>query len=105
MRTIVPIQPVPNQTLQVQLSNQAVTLNVYQFRFALFVDIYANNVRIQGGQIAQNLNRLVRDAYFGFVGDLVFMDTQGSADPVYTGLGTRWILLYDDTGFASNLAF
>ena len=47
-----------------------------------------------GGVIAGNLNVIVRSAYLGFVGDLAFIDTQGSDDPVYTGLGARWILTY-----------
>lgn len=35
---------------------------------------------------------IVRDAYLGFQGELVFLDTQGDADPYYDGLGTRWVL-------------
>jgi hypothetical protein len=28
---------------------------------------------------------------------MVFFDTQGRSDPVYAGLGTRWVLLYLDS--------
>ena len=91
---IVPIKPLPNQTLQIQLSSQAVALNIYQLAYGLFVDVYVNNTLIIGGVIAQNLNRIVRSLYLGFMGDFVFVDTQGEDDPVYTGLGSQFLLVY-----------
>ena len=47
-----------------------------------------------GGVICQHTNLIVRNAYFGFIGDLAFLDQQGADDPVWTGLGTRWVLGY-----------
>ena len=101
--SVIPLQPVPNQVLQVQLSGQAVELHVYQSTFAMFVDVYSGVNLVKGGQIAQNLNRIVRQAYHGFSGDMVFLDTQGNQDPLYWGLGDRWQLLYADDGFVPNL--
>ena len=37
---------------------------------------------------------LVRESYLGFVGQLVFVDMQGSSDPTYDGLGSRYLLTY-----------
>lgn len=91
---IVPVQRLPNQTLQVQLAAQACTLNVYQLAYGLFVDVYVNDVLIIAGVIAENLNRIVRSVYLGFAGDFMFVDTQGSQNPVYTGLGARYVLVY-----------
>lgn len=91
---IVPVQPVPNQTLQVQLAGQPVVLNVYQLAYGLFVDVLIGPDPVIGGVICQNRNRIVRDAYLGLVGDLAFVDTQGDVDPVYTGLGSRFLLAY-----------
>jgi hypothetical protein len=91
---IVPTQAVPNQSLQVQLGNQACTLNVYQYPYGLFMDVYVSGAIIIGGVICENLNRIVRDFYLGFVGDFVWFDTQGSNDPIYTGLGSRYQLIY-----------
>ena len=91
---IVPIKPLPNQTLQVQLAGQAVSLNIYQLAYGLFVDVLLNNAPVINGVIAQNLNRIVRSLYLGLVGDFVFVDTQGDEDPVYTGLGSRFLLVY-----------
>jgi hypothetical protein len=90
----VPIQAVPNQNLQVQLGSQACTLEIYQYAYGLFINVYVSGVLIIGGVICENLNRIVRDAYLGFVGDFVWFDTQGKSDPVYTGLGSRFLLVY-----------
>lgn len=94
MPLVVPVQPIPNQTLQVQLNGQATTLNIYQINFGLFVDVLVGATTIISGVIAQNLNRIVRSLYLGFDGDFAFIDTQGFSDPVYTGLGSRYLLLY-----------
>ena len=93
MQTI-PVQPLPNQTLQVQLNNQACTLNIYQQTYGMFMDVYVGSTLIIAGVICENLNRIVRSIYLGFSGDFAFVDTQGSADPLYTGLGARWQLVY-----------
>lgn len=95
---IVPLQAVPAQTVQTTLDSQSVQLYVYQRRYGLFIDVTVNNVLEIGGVICQNLNRIIRSAYLnmnaGFAGDFIFNDTQGTTDPVYTGLGARYQLLY-----------
>ena len=90
----IPLQAVANQSLNPSLGDQAVQLNVYQKNTGLFMDVLVNNIPVVVGVICENLNRIVRDAYINFIGDLVFLDTQGSQDPSYKGLGTRWILIY-----------
>ena len=87
-------QAIPNQQLQCQLGTQSATLMITQTTFGLFMTVMIGAATIVSGVLCQNLNRVVRDAYLGFSGDLAFVDTQGSSDPVYTGLGTRWQLLY-----------
>ncbi len=95
---VIPTQPVPNQTLQVQLGSQAAVINIWQTAYAMFITLYVGNELVVASRIAENLNRIVRYAYLGFVGDLAFVDTQagagGATDPVYTGLGSRYQLLY-----------
>ena len=90
----IPLQAVPNQTVTVTLSDQVTQLNVYQTYEGLFIDVLVENVLIVGGVICENQNRIVRSDYLGLSGDLAFVDTQGSDDPVYTGLGTRFFLTY-----------
>lgn len=102
MRNI-PLVPVPSQKLAVTLGSQACIVKVYQKSTGLFLDLYIGETLIIGGVICQNANRIVRDAYLGFVGDLAFFDTQGDQfgapeDPIYTGLGGRWVLNYLELG-------
>ena len=91
---LIPLQATPSQTVNVQLSGQSCTLNVYQKSTGLFMDVLVNDVLIIGGVICENLNRIVRSLYLGFIGDFSFVDTQGTSDPYYAGIGTRYYLLY-----------
>ena len=90
----IPLQDVPAQLVKVSLSSQSCQINIYQNSYGLFCDLSVGNIPIISGVICQNLNRIVRDLYLGFVGDLVFNDTQGASDPTSPGLGTRYVLLY-----------
>lgn len=95
----VPTQPVPSQQLQCQLYNQAVTLNLYQQAYGLYVDVLVGVSPIVQGVIALDRNRIVRSSYLGFSGDFVFVDLQAPAgqfglDPVFTGLNGRHLLIY-----------
>lgn len=91
---IIPIQSVPAQTFSVQLAGQNCVINIYQKNYGLFVDLYINGTLIIGGVIAENINRIVRSVYLGFTGDLIFIDTQGTSDPYYVGLGSQYLLAY-----------
>lgn len=98
---IIPVQAVPSQTLQTQVGGQNCTLNIYQLdSFGLFMDVLVNAAVICQGVICENANRIVRYAYLGFVGDFAWIDTYAGVtenqptDPVYTGIGTQYILAY-----------
>lgn len=91
---IVPLQPVASQQVSVILSNQNCQFNIQQRNSAIFIDVLVNNFPIIQGVICENKNKIVRDAYLGFIGDVAFIDNQGDSDPEYTGLGTRYSLAY-----------
>lgn len=91
---LIPLSPLPAQIVNVPLSNQVCQIEVTQKFFGLFLDLYVNNTLIIGGVVCQNLNPIVRQRYLGFNGDLMFVDTQGDSDPEYSGLGSRYQLLY-----------
>lgn len=93
---IIPILATPNQTLAVQLNNQSCQINIYQKSTGMFFDLYVSGGLVIGGVICLNQNRIVRSLYLGFLGDFIFVDTQGTTDPVYTGLGSRYQLVYLD---------
>jgi len=95
MPQVIPLQAEPSQTLQTQVGNQPVTLNVYQLSYGLFCDIYVGGTLLLAGIICYNASLIVRYAYLGFEGDFIFVDaTGGAADPIYTGLGGQFQLLY-----------
>lgn len=106
---LVPIQDVPMQQVRVTVGAQNCLLNIYQLDNSavaandptgnlplqvLYMDVYVGTALIIGAVACQNLNRIVRDLYLGFIGDFVFNDTQGSSDPTSPGLGSRYQLIY-----------
>lgn len=91
---IIPITPVASQQFSVQLSNQNCVINLNQKNTGLFFDMDLNGSRIVTSMICLDRVGLVRESYLGFYGQLVFIDTQGTDDPFYTGLGSRFILAY-----------
>lgn len=112
---VIPLNPISNQQLDIVLNNQAVTLTiytkhimvpfvpsggiptdppVYQSIDPIFLDLYLNGALLLGGVLCLDRNLIVRNAYLGFVGDLSFLDVQGTNDPETTGLGSRYQLCY-----------
>jgi len=91
---IVPIVSTPSQTLNVTLAQQACTIRVYQKFWGVFCDVLVNQQPIIQGVLCLNKNFIVRSLYLGFIGDLAFFDTQGSNDPSFSGLGSKFLLFY-----------
>jgi hypothetical protein len=90
----VPLQAVPNQAVTIVLNNQNCQISVYQKLYGLFLDLYVDNLPLVTGVLCENLHLCIISSYLGFIGDLAFSDSQGTSDPVYTGLGTRFNLIY-----------
>ena len=100
---VVPLAAVPSQTITASLGGQTCQINVYGKTVGanvspnaeqVYLDLYVENALIIAGVVCLNGVRIVRDAYLGFSGDLAMFDTLGDADPVYAGLGTRFVLVY-----------
>jgi hypothetical protein len=95
---VVPLDAVPNQSFNVTLSGQSCTLRIAQKTTGMFIDVLVANALIIGGVLCLDRTWIVRDTYLGFAGDLFFADTQGTTDPTYTGLGSRYLLIYAAPG-------
>lgn len=93
MQTIT-LQAIKAQEMTVRLGDQSVTLRIYQRSTGLFIDIGIDDLWIAQGVACLSGNKLVRYPYLGFSGELFFADTKGSDDPVYDGLGDRFLLFY-----------
>jgi hypothetical protein len=95
MSILVPLAAVPTQTLSIVLGNQNCEITLQLFGNSLYFSLVADGAPIVATRIARNKIRFLLDAiYKGFAGDFVFVDTQGDTDPQYTGLGTRYLLVY-----------
>ena len=94
----IPLAATASQTLNVVLNQQLVRLDVYQRSTGLYMNVWLNDVQVVAGAICQNLNPVVHADYLGIGGDFVFVDTQGSDDPTYDGLGGRYVLTFIATG-------
>lgn len=90
----VPLVATPSQRLQVTLGDQDCRIAIYQKTTGMFIDLSVAGVPIMSGVLCHDRSRIVRYAYLGFIGDLLFVDTQGRDDPQYAGLGSRWLLGY-----------
>jgi hypothetical protein len=60
----------------------------------VFVDISVEDVDVVVSVIARDAVPLMCREYVGFVGNILFIDTQGSDDPSYEGMGSRFTLNY-----------
>lgn len=88
---IVPLKAVPSQTLQINLDGQNARISVRTIGRLLYFSLEGVAViRLARDRVRQ----LIDAQYHGFEGDFAFIDTQGTDDPVYTGLGSRWQLVY-----------
>lgn len=91
----IPLAAVPNQTLSVVLANQVCGITLRQNGPNMYFDLIVNGQSVVRTRLAQNNQRLLLDAgYRGVVGDFTFHDTRGDTKPEFTGLNTRYILLY-----------
>lgn len=93
MQTI-PIKPVASQSVTPTLAGQACQINLYQKSTGLYFDLLIANASVVRGVICENLNLLLRSKYLGVIGDFCFYDSEGDTDPYYTGLGSRYSLVY-----------
>lgn len=92
---IVPLQVAASQTLAVSLARQAAQIALRSNNGNLYFDLTLGGEYIVRSRICRDRQRLLLDAkYRGFKGDFTFIDTQGTDDPVYTGLGSRFLLVY-----------
>lgn len=91
----VPIIDAASQVVRANLGGQSCRIQIRQTTAGgVFIDLYVDELPIVVGVACQNRNRIVRDAYLGFTGDLAMVDTLGESDPQTPGLGTQFQLFY-----------
>ena len=93
---IIPIEAVPSQQMNIVLSQQNCTLKIYQNSGLVYVELAVAGKPLVYAGLVRNRVNLVRGSYLHFIGNLMFVDTQGSSDPVFTGFNSRWLLIYQE---------
>lgn len=83
-----------SQLLALPVSTAVAAIVLTQKSSGLYADVLLAGVVIAAGVLARDGVPLIGNAYSGFPGDLAIFDTQGNDDPVYTGLGDRFKLLW-----------
>lgn len=91
---LITLQPSKSQIVNVILNSQNCKLKIHQRSTSLYMDIYINDRAVALGVLCLNCNFIVRYKYLGFSGDLVFVDTLGSSNPEWSGIGERYKLYY-----------
>ena len=91
---VIPISAIPSQSFTIKLGTQNCAIKIYQLETGLYFDLTLEGNVIVATMICLNLVGLVRESYLDFTGQLGFVDTQGTSDPTYDGLGTRYLLVY-----------
>lgn len=92
---IIPIKPVPSQTLNIVLAGQQCQIAVYTLRTGLYFDLTVADTPVVTCVICRDAVNLVNKPASGFVGLLAFIDITGASDPTYDGLGVRYFLTYE----------
>lgn len=92
----IPLQPVPAQQFTCTLSGRHCTFWLRQLSTGLHIDMLVNGQPVLMGAACLHDLDLIRNPASALPGRLYFTDTQGSSDPDHTGLGSRFLLSYDD---------
>ena len=94
----VPLSALPSQELSLVLSNQDVTVRVLTRGDYLYLDDLKDGSAVIQGQLIVTGQNLLPSGLADFIGNFQMVDINGNSDPVYTGLGTQYRLLYSDEG-------
>lgn len=95
----IPIEAIPNQTFNITLNEQNCTIHLYQRGDYLYMDLSVDGEAIRQGMICLVDISLLQYTVQGFSGYLFFSDMRGAGGtPVYTDLGSRYILFYATEG-------
>lgn len=94
----IPLQADANQTFDTTLDGASATFTLKTTDYGLFVDVVYNGVQVIAGALARDRIDMNRAKWLGLAQPLWFADLKGTTDPVYSGFGSRYLLLYGTSG-------
>lgn len=91
---IIPTTNNANQSLNVTLSGLNCVINLYQKDANLYFDLIVEGNILISSRLCQDRTQLIFEQYFVLPGQLFFIDQQGTSNPTYDGLNSRYFLYY-----------
>lgn len=88
MITEIPISPTPNQSLSFILGGSTYDITLESRLDNLFATVVKDGEYLVCNRICRNMTYICQW--------LIFADTAGNTDPVYTGLGSRYRMVWID---------
>jgi len=93
---IIPLEPVQNQTFSIDIEDKRCDFKFFTQGLYLYMNLAIDDKDVINGVICLNKAKLNQYVDIGLKGSLYFEDTNGNLDPIYYGLGSRWILNYEE---------
>ncbi|MEX6224800.1 hypothetical protein AB6F55_08140 [Providencia hangzhouensis] len=88
MMTEIPLSPIPNQILNFTLDTDEYEIELNTRLGHIYATVKKNNESVVCNRICRNMTYICQW--------LIFADQQGNTDPKYTGLGSRYRLVWVD---------
>ncbi|EOF5040214.1 hypothetical protein ACPW90_003781 [Providencia rettgeri] len=88
MITEIPLSPIPNQTFSFTNGTDEYEVELNSRLNKLYATVKKNNENVVCNRICRNMTYICQW--------LIFADQQGNTDPEYTGLGSRYRLIWAD---------
>ncbi|WP_387690769.1 hypothetical protein [Photorhabdus sp. RM71S] len=82
------LSPLPNQTTSFSINGDLIDLTLESRLGKIFATVQKNGEYLVCNRICRNLSYLCRW--------LIFVDIEGNSDPEYSGLGSRYKLVWND---------
>lgn len=83
----IPLEPIPNQEVEFRVGDDNYTVNVITRSGSLYITVWRE------GEYIVNNRALM--SFAPVTNNIQLIDTEGTEDPNYEGLGTRWLLVVD----------
>lgn len=91
---VIPVPAQPNPNFSCVLDGLLAQFQLRTTDFGLFADVTYNGAPVATGRLCLDRTDINPNRYEGLPQGLFFVDTLGTSDPVYTGFGTQYLLLY-----------
>jgi hypothetical protein len=92
----IPLSAIPFQRVSLVIGSQSVEIEVRQMGSSVFTSAVVDGVQITRSTRAVNGGELFPWTFPDKPAEIKWVDTQGDADPQYEGLGSRWLLVYEE---------